>query len=102
MSEDRVWRQESGVTAAGARATDDVVGEAKKAFDEKRQNDWKKTPSRRDRQRGVSRGVSGTTLGTGPVGVADEPSAEDARKAMDAKKRDAWKTPSRKDRERQR
>jgi hypothetical protein len=128
MSEERVWRQESGLTAAGARETDDVVGDARKAMDKKKQDAWMKTPSRKDRgRRGNSSGsfetynspaaVAATReRDNGPAAVAagraqngpvvngpDQLSAEDERAKMDARKKDAWKkTPPRKDRARAR
>ncbi len=131
MSGDRVFRQE-GLTAAPAGADDDVVGPAKKAYDDRRIS-ASQTPSRRDRARGAFAAWNGPgaveigrasnsresvlatraargqpapgTSGYDPsvYAAGDEaPDVEGARKAMNQKKVDAWKTPSRRDRERAR
>jgi hypothetical protein len=128
MGTDRVFRQE-GLTAAPAGADNDIIGAARAAYDAKRLGASQKTPSRRDRgRRGNSSGsfstynspeaiaaarerdngpgaVAAGRATNGPVvnGPDDQGSAEDARAAMDKKKKDAWKTtPSRRDRARAR
>jgi hypothetical protein len=128
MSGDRVFRQE-GLTAAPAGGETDVIGQAHAAYDARRIN-ASKGPSRKQRERmqdgrANSKGSFETFNGNAAIaknretdngvtavargraangfGTTDEPNAEDARQAMDQKKKDAWKkTPPRKDRARAR